>query len=702
MTSRKPMFSWVSFVILLVVLVSLFVISCEMTPQGQTAAARQNPGTAVGQQEQAKPETPQASEAQQQEQKETGKEEKTVAQKDTPSAPAGFAKIGEWPWIIPFNTYNFYNYGKILVSAYEYPDWQTCGKLQKLRVLPGHNNQTIKPAGCDINLGYDLCGKRYIHGGSAINKREIHCPGKESVYHVSFDRRHYTDSFVFRQDSDKPKAPKEPHVGHKGDVVIECDSFVWCDTTVFCDTLDVGIAQFPVEREMLLVVTLDHTIPLSGAKVRWTFMDPKGARYGYGKEKAVSVDIIKGAGVPEVAAQLSRDQIITEFGKGPVYPQLPQTVDALGPKSGAPVDKIEIAPNQSWVLVRGFESGVSKVFVTIVHPQNYTFPGMEYAIRWVKPIPPVHPDFNLRVNITEARPEQTDPYVFNTQQDQRIKWKIAVVDETDYYINPADNGIIPIEYAVNYDLRLRRDPIQWDSSRNWNDCYALFLDPQTEPDPAAFHMNRLIYECKYQKAIPAAEPVVINYTQFVTASGNTFAHTGYSIFKAHQSTHNANGGYNKNWGDVCYWLAQQKAVDVSLRYVECDTFRCGNRWNHISDESITLEFKPGDEIGISGLQVEYLGTTKDGYQQVQLTNTGSDPVYEVYLEKPDGRKRAIAHMIPGQDAGAAASITIWEAYGMNAKENLPIQRGDWIWYYVYSIDNVARPVVAQQKRVRVQ
>jgi len=702
MSLRTSLNPWVAIAILAVVISGLLFVACEMVPQGQNMSAGQNAGTEVQKTEQAKPETPKAEKSEKAEPKEEGKKEQQEVSKEKP-APGGVAVIGKWPWIIPNNTYDFYDYGKIIVSAYEYPCWEKCGKLQNLKVVPGHNNQTVKPTGEDINLGYNVCSRRYIHSGPAINRREIHCPQNDpKVYTTSFDKMHFTNPFEWRQESEKPAMPKERYVGHKGDTIIECDSFYVCDTTIFCDTLHVAIAEFPVEREMLLVVTLDHNIPVKGAKVRWTFMDPKGARYSYGRERAVSMDILKGAGVPENAAQLSRDQIITEFGHGPVYAQLPQTVDHLGPKSGAPVDKIEIAPNQSWVLVRGFEPGISKVFVTIVHPKNYTFPGMEYAVRWIDPIPPLHPDFDLRVNITENQPEQKDPFVYNDQIDKKIDWKITVVDETDYYLNPKDDGIVPIHYAVNYDLRFRRDPIQWDSAKNWKDCYALFLDPAGVPDPAIFHMNRLIYECKHQKAIPPAEPVITNYTRYVTESGNTFTHSAHSIFKVHQSPFHYNGGVNKHWGEVNYWRAQQKAVDVSLRYVECDTFRCMSRWNHISDESITLEFNPGDDIGIAGLEVQYMGT-KGTVQEVQLTNHGSAPVYEVFLEKPNGKKRAIAHMIPGADAeGNANVITIYEGYGMTAKDNVLIERGDWIWYYVYSTGNTERPVVAQQKRVRVQ
>ncbi len=700
MVLRRPLRTGFIAAIIIVVTFALFFVSCNIAQGGNGGAPKEKPTEAADKTtgEEVKAETPEPDQPEK-------PAEQTTETRKVQKTPEGFAKIGQWPWIIPYYTYDYYDYGKVVVSAYEYPEWETCGKLQNLEVVPAHNNQTIKPTGYDINTGYDVCRDRFIHSGCSPDHWYVQCPTTVKTYHTSFARTKYTGAFAYKEESE-PSVKPEPYIKqHYGDSLIDCDSVYWCDTTVYCDTFDVGIVEFPMERELLLVVTLKENIPIKNAKVRWTFMDPKGARYCNNREKAVSVDIIKGAGVPENAAQLSRDQIITEFGDSPVYPMLPQTVDNLCDCSGAPVDKINISKNQSWVLIRGFEPGISKVYVNIVHPSNYTFPGMEYAVRWTRAIPPVHPDFDLRVNITENRPAQNDPFVFNDSRDKLVRWRITVVDETDYYINPTAAGILPIRYQVDYDMRFRRDPLQWDTPANWKDCYALFLDPPNEPNPETQYMNRLIWECKKQKAIPPAAPITLHYTRCVENTGNTFTHSAYSMFKAHQSTHYAGGGYSSMWGEDHYWVAKQQSVDVSLRYVECDKYRCDRYWNHITDESITLEYKPGEEATISGLEVFYNGTDANGDTWITLTNTGVGPVYEIYMQKPDGRKRAIAPFLNGSAKGGNV-LKVREGYGFDADDNLPIQRGDWIWYYVYSTTNTAgttgMPIVAQQKKVRVQ
>ena len=612
-----------------------------------------------------------------------------------PKETKDIAVIGEWPWIIPDYTYDHYNYGKILVSAYEYPDWEYCGKLHHLKVVPAHNNQTIKPAGHDINVDYDICRRTKIHGGPNPDHWYVRCPTEDlGCANVSFDSKLYHGLFDYKEEMEKPPVPEPPFDGHYGDTLIECDYDTLCDTIVYCDTFDVGIAEFPMERELLLVVTVDNEkLDLSKAKIRWSFMDPTGDKYCNYKEKGVPVSIIKGAGVAEGAAQLSDDQIITTFGDGPVYPMLPQTVDYLCDCSGAPVDKIDIYKNQSWVIVRGFEPGISKVFVNLVHEQNYNFPEMEYAVRWTRPLPPVHPDFDLRINITEDKPDQNDPYIFNDQVDQLVKWKITVNDETDYYVNPTDPGILPIIYQVDYDLRFRRDPIQWDSPKNWDDAYALFLDTEV-PDPDEWHMNRLIWETSHKRAMHGADPVLCSYSQCTDTPGAVFEHNAYTMFKAHESTHGC--VMNPRWGEDHYWQAKQKAVDLSIKYIDCEYNRCRTKWNHITDESITLEYQPGDADQISGLEVEFIGGAT--VNEVHLTNTGAGNVYEIYLEKANGRKGAITHVLHGGD-----DITVWYAYTVDGP--IVIEKGDWIWYYVYSTSNMppaGPPVVAQQKRVRVQ
>lgn len=546
--------------------------------------------------------------------KDVAKEEpKKVETKEvkTETPKTGYALIGKFPYTIPAGVSQYYNYGKMLVSAYEYPEYELCGKLRRLRIVPEHNNQTIKPTGYSVNVKYNPCSRTNSYSGCSAR-----------------------------------------------------------------------IAEFPVEREMLLVVTIDDSkINLQNAKVRWSFLKPTGISYCNNSERAVGVDIIKGAGVPEEAAQLCTDQIITNFGDGPVYPMLPQTVLNLCDCSGAPVDEVQIAPNQSWVIIRGFEPGISKVFVNLVNTANYNFPQVEYSVRWVKPIPPLVPDTKLRINITEDA-QTPDPFIFVDQQDQLIVYKIEVSDETDYYQNPNVAGILPIIYEVKYDLRFRRDPLQ-DDPTCFRDAYKLSID--TPLNPAVEHLNRLVYECCKNAAMPGAEPLIQSFTQ-CTQGPTVYNHTGYLVFKAHQPT----VPYS-NWGDDHYFEAKSKSVDLSIRYTNCTNNRCADRWDQITDEATTIEFDPKDPF-ISGLEVYY---NADG--SVRLTNTGAGPVYEIYLEKKDGRKNAITSVLAG-----GANLTVSEGIGRPYCNNLRIERGDWIYYLVYSRDNIDKPVVAKQRKVRVQ
>lgn|GEM_PF-6177525 len=438
-----------------------------------------------------------------------------------------------------------------------------------------------------------------------------------------------------------------------------------------------SIATYPHGSEMLIVVTVkDEGVDLSGAKIRWTIHDPSG-QYG----KGVRPSFLMGAGVPEDKAQLSTDQIITEFGHGPVYVEIPQTVKGLRESSGEPVCKIEIAKNQSWIKVYSPSIGVTNFLVSLVHPQNLNYPKIDYSVRWGNKIQPLEQCIDLMVNVTE-NPANPDPHVFNTSIDQVLAWNIVVTDISDYYLNPTDPGILPLRYPIiNYDLRFRRDPIQWDPN-NWADVYRITIN---EPlDAMAQHTARLAYETTNRRAVPPAGPVV--RTGLLLEPQATAEFTGYTAFRAHQSLFP-----NRNvWGDAHYYVASQKAVDVSLRYKTCCKKVSPDVWWNISDESITIEFQPGDNQGISGLQVKYLA---DG--QVELTNQGGAPVYEILHETAEGVMGVITPIL-----GAGETIVIAEVNGRK------IARGDWIWYFVQSITHTQNafepPVVARQKRVRVQ
>lgn len=71
-------------------------------------------------------------------------------------------------------------------------------------------------------------------------------------------------------------------------------------------------------------------------------------------------------------------------------------------------------------------------------------------------------------------------------------------------------------------------------------------------------------------------------------------------------------------------------------------------------------------------------------------------MYEIFLEKASGTvKRGIKAFLP-----AGSIETVSDADGVK------IEKGDWIWYLVYSTNNTepcgSAPVVARQKKVRVQ
>ena len=162
--------------------------------------------------------------------------------------------------------------------------------------------------------------------------------------------------------------------------------------------------------------------------------------------------------------------------------------------------------------------------------------------------------------------------------DQVLKWKIDVKDVTDYYKNPNVPGILPILYPIiDYDLRFRRDPLQWDS-KNWIDLYKITIDDFI--DATAVYEWRFKKECRDNIGISPAGDAILSHLKLEPEASRTF--TGYTAFKAHQSVIPS-----RYWGDDHYYTALQKSVDVSLRYRSCCKANDFRDWHNVSDESIT-------------------------------------------------------------------------------------------------------------------
>jgi len=567
-------------IMLLIVVVgligSMLIISCDYLPK-QVALTQNDPVA----QTPTKGEPPPTEDAESKSVEKPTSEPKTEPQKGTTTTSGQSVKLGVSPYTVPYG-----NTPKMIVSAYEYPDWERCGKLHCMEIVPNHNNRSV------------------INGASYSS-----------------------------------------------------------------------IARYSYGNELLIVATVNgEKLDISKAKVRWTIHEPSGY-YG----KGVRPSFIKAAGVPESDVQLSTDQVITAFGDGPVYVHIPQGVVGLRECTGDPICPIEIGKNQSWIIIYSPAPGLTNFLVNLVQPGNVNYPQVDYSVRWGNKIPDLEQCVDLKVNVTEA-PANPDPHVFNSSVDQVLKWKIEVEDVSDYYINPTAPGILPILYPIiEYDLRFRRDPLQWDP-KNWADVYNVTIDQTL--DANAEYGRRLNWECKHNAPIPSAGPAYLYNQELKPGTATTF--TGYTAFKAHQSL-----VPNSAWGDDHYYYAVQRSVDASLRYETCCKYG-GNAWHNITDESISLEFEPGPDATISGLEVTWLSGGR-----VQLKNTGSAPVYEIHLQKSSGIKRGIT---PFLAAGAVKIVD--EADGER------IQKGDWIWYLVYSTNNTEpssrAPVVARQKKVRVQ
>ena len=442
-----------------------------------------------------------------------------------------------------------------------------------------------------------------------------------------------------------------------------------------------GIAAFPYGEKMLLVATV-NTDKLGGdcaTGIRWSFM--KTGKSSYGGKPGIEVSIIKGAGVPDNQVPTSADQIVTKLGVGPVYPPLPQTVYGLKPNSGEPVDEIKINSNQSWVIIRSFEPGVSKVLVSVVTGGNVVSPEIEYAVNWIGKYPILCQKQKLQVNVVEAA-DNLDPYIFHTAEDHCINYKIDVIDVSDYYQNPNASCVLPLLYPdICYRLRFRIDPLQ-QSNPPWPDAYWVGWGKCDTACCDSHYAKRL--EAKYnggyyvQREIDSVNVIVP--TKNGAKPGATQSFNAYVAF----ATYNPDPHF-------FYFEAKERSVDASVAYSGTSCKFCKRSipsyYSDINDESTTIEYRPKETIG--GLEVTWdPSSSPDGPDYpVHLRNTGGR-IYEIFGESPDGARWYITNYL---DAGA----DIW----------IDAEHGDWIYYHTISNENTdscREPVIAKQKKVRVQ
>ena len=428
-----------------------------------------------------------------------------------------------------------------------------------------------------------------------------------------------------------------------------------------------NIAAFPYGEKMLLVATVNTDVVKDATGIRWSFMET--ARKYYGGKPGVEVSVIKAAGVPDNQIHSSADQIVTQLGVTPVYPPLPQVVKGLKVTSGEPVDKIDIASNQSWIIVRSFEPGVSKVLVSVVTGKNVVTPEVEYAVNWIGKYKPLCNHWKLEVNVVDTSP---DPYVFRTSEDQFINYKITVEDKTDYYQNPA--GVLPILYAdIPFTLRFRVDPLQQGS--DWPDAY--WVDWGTADTTIALkhYTNRSV--AKYAHTTYEQRVVYKHGVLTPTVNGAkpeaALSYNAYLVFYP----------YNPD-PHFYYYHAKERSVEAAVAY----SHQIGGSRSYwdINDESTTIEYQPNENMG--GLQVTWdIQNSPDPSRPVHLVNTGGR-IYEIFGESPGGGKWLIlAYLDAGSDAWVQAD------------------HGDWINYHTITnnnTDSCREPVIAKQIKVRVQ
>jgi len=442
------------------------------------------------------------------------------------------------------------------------------------------------------------------------------------------------------------------------------------------------ITAFPYGEKLLLVVTVDPSVDISCITgIRWSFME--NSRRTYGGKSGVEVSIIKGAGVPENQIPASADQIITKLGVGPVYPPLPQSVYGLLPNSGEPVDEITIKSNQSWVIVRAFEPGVSKVLVSAATGKNVVSPEIEYAVNWTAKCKPLKQKQDLQVNVVEHT-SSSDPFTFSNATHQFINYSIEVKDISDYYQNPTASCVPPILYPpIDYNLRFRIDPLQNPlGGTPWHDAYWVDWGLCSNTIRDNHYFNRLNWELSgLSTPSPYSQTAVWQYKTIIPTingadPGKIQTDSAYVVFKA----------YNDINGDLFYYYrAKERSVDASVdywgdSYSDSVAISFPGLYRDINDESTTIEYGPAELIG--GLQVTWNGGV------ATLTNQGGT-IYVIYAEDKTGNPKWLIN--PYLTAGSipAPGVT----------------HGDWIYYQTITNNNTGsghQPVIARQVKVRVQ
>jgi len=138
-----------------------------------------------------------------------------------------------------------------------------------------------------------------------------------------------------------------------------------------------------------------------------------------------------------------------------------------------------------------------------------------------------------------------------------------------------------------------------------------------------------------------------------------------------------------------YFEAWQRSVDASVAYSGTSCKPCKknipSKYQHITDESTTIEYQPDETIGGLAVTWDPQGAPNPD-RPVHLVNTGG-MIYEIFGEHPNGQRWFILKFLA---AGANAYVSA--------------QRGDWIYYHTISENNVsgAPPIIAEQRKVRVQ
>ncbi len=444
------------------------------------------------------------------------------------------------------------------------------------------------------------------------------------------------------------------------------------------------ITAFPYGEKLLLVVTVDPSVDLSCVTgIRWSFME--NSRRTYGGKYGVEVSIIKGAGVAESQIPASADQIITKLGVGPVYPPLPQAVYGLLPNSGEPVDEIAIKANQSWVIVRAFEPGVSKVLVSTATGKNVVSPEIEYAVNWTAKCSPLKQKQDLQVNVVEHT-SSSDPFTFSNATHQFINYSIEVKDISDYYQNPTASCVPPILYPpIDYNLRFRIDPLQNPlGGTSWPDAYWVDWGLCSNTIRDNHYFNRLNWELNGlvpPPPTPYLQRTVWQYKTIIPTvngakPGKVQKDSTYVVFKA----------YNDINGTLFYYYrAKERSVDASLDYwgnsfSDSIATSFPGWYRDINDESTTIEYQPDEKLG--GLEVTWNNSA------ASLRNQGGT-IYVIYAENSAGTLKWLINPYLTAGTISAPGVT----------------HGDWIYYQTITNNNTGsghQPVIARQVKVRVQ